>query len=307
MILFVTIPAYNEAKTITEVIKSIPKKIKGIKTVKILVWSDGSTDQTVALAKKAGADFVFASKRNLGLAKTFDLATKKAVELGANIVVNTDADNQYDQKQIPLLLEPILQNRADIVNGDRQVAKLAHMSWPKKYGNQLGSWIIRLLTGIKISDASSGFRSYTKEAINSFNLISSHTYTHETLIQAVFKDLTIKEMPITFKQRTSGGSRLIGSVWSHIKKSGSTIVRTILMYKAFKYLLSLGLLIMAIGIFGVCRFLYFVFQGNGGGHIQSLIISSIFLSIGFNTILMGVIADLISINRNMFKHSENII
>lgn len=303
MNLFITIPAYNEAKTITQVINSIPKKIKGIKAIKILVWSDGSTDQTVNIAKKAGADFVFASKRNLGLAKTFDLATKKAVELGADIIVNTDADNQYDQKQIPLLVEPILQNLADIVNGDRQVAKLAHMPWPKKYGNQLGSWTIRLLTGLKINDASSGFRAYSREAIQNFNLISSHTYTHETLIQAVFNDLTIKEIPITFQARTSGGSRLIGSVWSHIKKSGATIVRTILMYKAFKYLLSLGLFIMVIGFFGVCRFLYFVFQGNGGGHIQSLVISSIFLSIGFNTILMGVVADLIAINRKVYREN----
>lgn len=300
MKLFITIPAYNEDKTITEVIKSIPKKIKGIKSIKILVWSDGSTDQTVTIAKKAGADFVFASKRNLGLAKTFYLATKKAVELGADLIVNTDADNQYDQKQISLLIEPILKNQADIVNGDRQIATLAHMPLPKKYGNQLGSWTIRLLTGLKINDASSGFRAYTKEAINSFNLISSHTYTHETLIQSVFKDLTIKEVPITFKARTSGESRLIGSVWPHIKKSGATIVRTILMYKAFKYLLTLGFLIMALGLFGVTRFLYFVLLGDGGGHIQSLIIASILISIGFNTILMGVIADLISINRKIF-------
>ena len=299
MILFVTIPAYNEAKTVTNVIKSIPKKIKGIKTIKILVWSDGSIDQTVNLAKKAGADFVFSSKHNLGLAKTFDLVTKKAVELGADIVVNTDADNQYDQKQIPMLIEPILNDKADIVNGDRQVATLAHMPWPKKYGNQLGSWTIRLLTGLKINDASSGFRAYTKEAIKSFNLISSHTYTHETLIQAVFKDLTVKEVAITFKARTSGGSRLIGNVWSHIKKSGATIIRTILMYKAFKYLLTLGLFIMTLGSFGIIRFLYFVLQGNGGGHIQSLIIASILISIGFNTILMGVIADLIAINRKL--------
>jgi len=177
MTLFVTIPAYNEAQTIAQVIKSIPKKIKGIKTIKILVWSDGSTDQTVNLAKKAGADFVFASKRNLGLAKTFDLATKKAVELGADLIVNTDGDNQYDQQQIPLLIEPIVRGKADIVNGDRQVASLTHMPWPKKYGNQLGSWTIRFLTGLKINDASSGFRAYTKEAINSFHLISSHTYT----------------------------------------------------------------------------------------------------------------------------------
>lgn len=297
MKLFVIIPAYNEAKTIVQVIKSIPKKITGIKSIKILVWSDGGTDQTVALAKQAGADYVFESKRNLGLAKTFNLASKKAVELGADIIVNTDGDNQYNQKQIPLLLKDILIGKADIVNGDRQVAKLEHMPWPKKYGNQVGSWTIRLLTGLKLNDASSGFRAYTKEAIESFNLISSHTYTHETIIQAVFNDLTIAEVPITFKKRTSGGSRLIASVWSHIKKSAATIIRTILMYKAFKYLLTVGLLIMAVGLFGVIRFLYFFFQADGGGHIQSLVIASIFISIGFNTILIGVIADLISINR----------
>lgn len=303
MKLFVIIPAYNEAKTISKVIQSIPKKIKGIKTIRTLVWSDGSSDQTVAIAKQAGADFIFESKRNLGLAKTFNLASKKAVELGADIVVNTDGDNQYDQQEIPLLLEPILQGQADIVNGDRQVNKLEHMPWPKKYGNQLGSFVIRLLTGLKLNDASSGFRAYTKEAIESFNILSSHTYTHETIIQAVFKDLTIAEVPVTFKKRTTGGSRLISNVWSHIKKSGATIIRTILMYKAFKYLLTLGLIIMAIGMCGVLRFLYFVFQGSGGGHIQSLIIASIFISIGFNTILMGVVADLISINRKTFKRT----
>lgn len=297
MYLIVTIPAFNEEATIDKVIKSIPKRIPGIKKVKVLVWDDGSTDKTAQIAKKAGADFIFFSKKNLGLARTFDLATTKAVELGADIIVNTDADNQYDQAEIPKLIKPILAGKADVVNGNRQVEKLDHMPSAKKFGNMLGSWVIRLLTGLRIQDASSGFRAYTRGAIKSLTIFSNHTYTHETLIQASYKGLLVTETIVKFKKRRQGQSKLITSVWSHIKKSSSTIVRTILMYKAFKLLVGLGILIILIGFLGIARFLYFYLYGDGSGHVQSLIMSSIFISVGFNTLLLGVIADLIGVNR----------
>jgi len=299
--LFVTIPAYNEEKTLPDVIKSIPGKIKGIRKVKIIVWSDGSTDKTASVAKKSGADYVFESKKNLGLAKTFDLITQKAVELGADIVVNTDADNQYDQREIAKLIKPILAGKADIVSGDRQVEGLTHMPASKKWGNIIGSWTIRMLSGLSVKDASSGFRAYTKEAINSFNLLSTHTYTHETLIQAANKDLVVVEVPIKFKKRKTGGSRLISGVFPHIKKSMATIIRTILMYKAFKFFVVMGVMTLLVATLLVGRFLYFYSLGDGSGHIQSLIIASILFSLGFNVILIGVIADLISINRKLME------
>lgn len=294
MNLFITIPAYNEEKTIAQVIESIPKKIKGIKKVEVLVWDDGSTDKTMAVAKKAKANHIFSNKKNLGLAKTFDRATKKAVELGADIVVNTDADNQYDQKEIVKLIKPILDNKADMVNGDRQVHTLPHMPWQKKYGNILGSWTIRMLSGVKLNDASSGFRAYNKEAILSFDLLSSHTYTHETIIQAAFKDLMIYEIPVTFKKRGEGKSKLISSVWGHIKKSGITITRTILMYKSFQIIFSIGLILILIGLVGLSRFLFFFFILGNDSKIYSLLFSMLFFLFGTNLIAIGLLSDQIS-------------
>jgi glycosyltransferase involved in cell wall biosynthesis len=301
MKLIVTIPAYNEEKSIGEVIKSIPNKITGIDEIEILVWDDGSTDKTIQTAKKAGADYVFSNKKNLGLAKTFRKMLSKAVELNADIVVNTDADNQYDQQEIPKLIKQILDGRADMVLGNRQVEQLDHMPTSKKYGNIIGSWTIRLLSGADIKDASTGFRAFTKECISKFILLSPHTYTHETIIQAVNKDMTIAEIPVVFKKRTAGQSRLITGIWPHVKKSASTIIRSILMYKAFKVLVSLGLVIIVVGILGGLRFLYFFITGNGAGHVQSLIFSSILINLGFITLIMGLLADLISINRQLIE------
>lgn len=303
MKLIVTIPAYNEEETIADVIKSIPRKIKGIKKVEVLVWSDGSTDETVKLAKKAKADHVFQSKRNLGLARTFDLATTKAVELGADIIVNTDADNQYDQNEIPLLIKPILAGEADIVNGNRQVEKLEHMPTSKKYGNMLGSWVIRMLTGLTIQDASSGFRAYTAEAIKDLRILSDHTYTHETLVQTAHSNLTITEIPVVFKARhkKTGQSRLISNVFTHISKSAVTIIRTILMYKALRVMTMLGALELLLSVVIGARFLWFWLQGAGSGHIQSLILGSMLLTLGITTMMIGVLADLISINRRMIS------
>lgn len=301
MKLIVTIPAYNEEKTIGKVIKSIPRRIKGVSKVEILVINDGSKDKTEKEAKKAGADYILSHKINRGLAQTFADGMQEALKHGADIIVNTDADNQYKQEEIPKLIEPILKRKADMVIGNRQVEKLNHMPLAKKYGNIIGSWTIRILTGCNVRDASTGFRAFTRECAQKFNLISSHTYTHETIIQAVNKDLVIAEVPVKFKKRTSGSSRLISGIWSHIKKSAATIIKAILMYKAFKVLVTLGLFIMSLGILGGLRFLYFFFTGNGAGHVQSLILSSILISIGFTTCVMGILADLISINRKIIE------
>lgn len=299
MHIIITIPSYNEEKTLPEVIQSVPRKISGFTKVEVLVWDDGSSDGTYEAAKKAGAEHVFKNKKNLGLAKTFSKATRKAVELGADVVVNTDADNQYDQSEIEKLTAPILKLGAEMVNGDRQVLTLDHMPFSKKYGNILGSWVVRKLTGVQLNDASSGFRAYTAETICKFHIYSNHTYTHETIIQAAFGDVFIHEVPVTFKERLGGSSesRLISSVWSHVKKSASTIMRTILMYKALKFFGTIGTVMSVLGALGILRFLIFALHGDGGGHVQSLVISSVLITFGLTTLMMGVLADLIAINR----------
>ncbi len=300
--LFITIPAFNEEKSIAAVIKSIPKKIPGISSIKILVWSDGSLDNTATVASEAGADYVFNSPRNFGLAYTFDQASKKAIELGADIVVNTDADNQYDQKEILNLVKPILDNKADIVSGDRQIATLSHMPNSKKYGNMIGSWVIRNLSESNIQDASSGFRAYNKKAIQLFRIFSRHTYTHETLIQAVYGGLSVIEVPVTFKKRSSasGQSRLIGDVISHILKSGLTIVRTILMFRALRLMLILGSIELFFALILSLRYLYLLLVLNVGvGHTQSLILASMLFTMSLISYLLGIIADLIAVNRKI--------
>ena len=202
--IIVIIPAYNEEKTIAKVIAEIPRKINDTAIVKVLVIDDGSIDRTVEVSKQAGADFILRNPTNLGLAQTFQKGIDKAVELGADIIVNTDADFQYNQTEIPKLIRPILYGEADIVSGNRQVEGLTHMSASKKYGNILGSKVVKWSAGYEIKDASSGFRAYSREAALRLFVISKHTYTHETLIQAARNKLRILEVPIEFRKRKHG-------------------------------------------------------------------------------------------------------
>lgn len=301
--LYIQIPCLNEAETIDKVIKAIPRKeLKNLGLdVKILVIDDGSLDKTSQKAKHAGADFVLRHKKTLGLGKTFADGVNYSLENGADLIVNTDGDNQYDQKEIVKIVKPIIKNQADMVIGDRQIGKLEFMPIGKKIGNQIGSWAIRFLTGLNIPDASSGFRAITCALAREFNLQSNHTYAHETIIQASNKGALILSVPIAFKKRISGRSRLVNGVFEHIKKSSVTIIRAVLTYKAFKYLMIIGLTIILIGTLGVLRFLYFFFTGDGTGHIQSLVLSSVLINLGFITVVLGIIADLISINRRMLE------
>lgn len=301
--LFIQIPCLNEAETIEKVIKDIPKKeLENLGLdVKILVIDDGSLDKTSQKAKHAGADFVLRHKKTLGLGKTFADGLNYSLENGADMIVNTDGDNQYDQKEIVKIVKPILEERADMVLGDRQIKRLKFMSKIKKIGNQIGSWTIRLLTDLNVRDASSGFRAFSRKLAVKFNLQSAHTYTHETIIQAANFGAIIVDIPITFRKRISGESRLVSGILDHIKRSSVTIIRAVLTYKAFKYLTTIGLTIILIGALGVLRFLYFFFFGNGTGHIQSLVLSSVLINLGFIMVVLGIIADLISVNRRMLE------
>lgn len=302
--LIVQIPAYNEEKSIQDVIKEIPKKIKGIDKVEILVIDDGSKDNTAKAAKDAGADYVIRNTKNQGLAFTFQRGLNEALKLGADIIVNTDADFQYDQREIPQLIQPILDGKADIVSGNRKVETLDHMIPAKKYGNILGSKVVKMSAGYDIIDASSGFRAYSKEAALRLFVMSKHTYTHETLIQAGRKNLKVIEVPVTFRKR-DGHSKLIKSVGSHIKKSMTTIVRNTLMYNSLRFFSYLGISLVILGLIPFIRwYLLSYIILDGGNHIQSLLVGMMLIVFGGFSILIGLISDIIAINR---KHLEEIL
>ncbi|MDD5627213.1 MAG: glycosyltransferase family 2 protein [Patescibacteria group bacterium] len=297
--LIVIIPAYNEEKTIGRVITEIPRQIQGISEVLVLVSDDGSTDHTVEEARASGADFVI-SHPNAGLAFNFKIALEEALKSDADIIVNIDADAQYNSQEIPCLVRPILQNRAEIVLGDRQVAKLKHMPFGNKYGNILGSWFIRRLLNLNIIDASTGFRAFSREAALRLSVMTRHTYTHETLIQAADQGLKMVQIPIEFRRR-AGHSRLISNLRSHIVKTGLTIIRTFTVYKPLRVMLSLGLILFLVGFAFIVRFFYFWIVAEGQGHIQSLIIASVFMMIGFQTIVLGLVASAIGWSRKMME------
>jgi len=299
MKLIVIIPAYNEEETIAQVIKEIPKKIEEITEIKVFVINDGSTDNTKQVAINAGADKVFSNKTNLGLALTFQRGIDQALAHGADIIVNTDADKQYNQLEIPKLIKPILEKKADMVIGDRQVKKLEFMKPGNKYGNLLGSWVLRKLTKSNVIDASSGFRALSRDTALKLNILFDHTYTHETIIQAVFNKLAIENVPIEFRRREAGKSKLIQSLFKHIKNSSLIILRTILIYKPLKTLFYAGVIIIIPGILIGLRFLYYFIFTDESGKIQSLLLGTLIILIGFFTIVLGLIGDLIAKNRKL--------
>ncbi len=297
--LIIIIPAYNEERTIAAVIENIPRKIEGLCYVEVLLIDDGSTDQTISNARRAGVDQVICG-RHQGLARTFKKGLEEALKRNADFIVNLDADGQYAPQELTKIVQPLLESRADIVSGNRQIEKLRHMPPMKKLANTLGSFFIRLTTGLEVKDASSGFRAFTKEAALHLNILSDHTYTHETLIQAAANRLKVEEIPIKFLPRRDK-SRLIKSLFDHIRKSSLTILRSLLMYHSLRiFVLSGGLLLLTGVLFGI-RYLYFFFGGDPEGHVQSLILSSILISSGFTTIILGILADLTALNRKLIE------
>lgn len=300
MKLIVLIPCFNEEKTLPLVVKSIPRKIKGVDKVEILVVNDGSTDKTVEVAKKVGVDYILNNKGNKGLAKSFAAGLEKALELGADIIVNTDGDNQYPQKDIPRLIEPILSGRAEIVIADRQTSKIKHFSPFKKFCQKLGSWMVGFLAGMKIPDAVSGFRAYSKDAAMQLNIVTEFSYAIETIIQATKKKIPIAFIKINTNPKTRE-SRLFKNSWQHIKKSAATMIRVFTMYEPLKTFSFIAIIFIIPGLLLGIRFLYFFFAHAAGGHIQSLILASILLILGFQIFLIGLVADLIANNRKLIE------
>lgn len=298
MKLAVTIPAYNEEKNLANVIQEIPREISGISKVEVIVISDGSSDRTVEVARETGADVVINRKYNLGLAKTFRQGIETALKRGADIIVNTDGDNHYNQSRIPELIAPIVRKKANIVIGGRVIKKLEGMIPVKKYGNMIGSWIVCKLAGVKYMDASTGFRAYDREAALKLNVLSDHTYTHETFFQAADDKLKIVEVPI-LARKVNRKSRLIKSVPKHIARSMVVILRTMVLFKPLRVFFTLGLIVFGIGAIFVIRFLYFYFTSRGEGHIQSLILAGALMMIGVLIGVMGLIASAIGWSRKM--------
>jgi glycosyltransferase involved in cell wall biosynthesis len=297
MKLVVQIPCLNEAETLPLVLKSIPKKIAGIDEIIILVIDDGSTDETVAVARKLGVKHFVHHVSNQGLGRAFHDGVLKALELGADILVNTDGDNQYPQARIPDLVEPILKLQADIVIADRQTQQIKHFSPTKKVLQRIGSIVVNTAAGTTLPDAVSGFRAYSRESLFRLNTMTRFSYCTETIIQASYKGLHITSIPIDTNPKLRE-SRLFHSTSEHIRKSAITIIRAYVMYKPYILFGYLGGLLFLIGLVPFARFIqYDIDTGTTKGHIQSLLVGSLLMIAAFLCLVLNVIADLIRINR----------
>lgn len=294
MKVFVMVPAHNEELSLSNLIREI-RKVSG--DYKILVIDDGSRDNTYKIAKNE-AHYAIKNKKNLGLAQSFKIGLEECLRLNADVIVNFDADNQYNSKEIPKIIQPILDGKADVVLTDRRVLSLKHMPFGKKYGNLLSTFVTRLVSNYPVKDAQSGFRAFSRESALKLNIFSNYTYVQETIIQAVEKKLKIVQIPCEFRER-DGKSRLIrGSILGYAKKAGLTIIRTFVQYKPLRALLTLSLFPIFFGLLLGLRFLYFFSLGDRG-HVQSLVLAAILLIIGFQLIVLAFIADSMGANRKI--------
>ena len=302
MKLIIQIPCLNEEKTLPLVIRDLPKKIDGISKIETLIIDDGSTDRTSHVARELGVDHIIQLASNHGLAHAFMVGLDTALKLGANIIVNTDGDNQYNGCDVPKLIKPILENKAEIVVGDREVEKIKHFSLTKIFLQKLGSWVVRQLSGTSIPDVTSGFRAYSKETAMQINIVSKFSYTIESIIMAGKKNIPITHVAIRTNEKLRD-SRLFKSTWGYLKNSIATIVRIYAMYEPLKVFSYIGGTSFFLGFILGCRYLYFFIVESTAGHVQSLILSAILIIVGFQIILIGLLADLISINREYIENS----
>jgi glycosyltransferase involved in cell wall biosynthesis len=300
MKVIVQIPCYNEEATLAETLAEIPRRIPGVDQVEILIVDDGSTDRTVEVAREHGVDHVVRHRMNQGLASAFRTGLDACLRRGADVIVNTDADNQYSGADVPRLIAPILERRADVVVGDRQTDRIEHFSWVKKKLQRVGSWVVRSLSRVEVPDAVSGFRALSRQAALKTNILTSFSYTIEMLVQAGKKRMSVASVPVTVNPRTRE-SRLYTSVLEFIQRSVVTLVRSYAMYQPLKVFVAIGAVLMLAGALPVLRFLYFYFHGDGSGHVQSLVIAGVLLTMGFMAFLVGLVADLIAFNRQLLE------
>jgi glycosyltransferase involved in cell wall biosynthesis len=301
MKLIIQIPCLNEAATLPATLADLPRVVPGIDEIEVLVIDDGSRDGTAAVAQAHGVDHIIRFRQPKGLAAAFMAGIDAALKAGADIIVNTDADNQYAGRDISRLVAPLLAGDADMVIGDRNIRDVPHMSWTKKRLQRLGSWAVRLVSNTKVPDTTSGFRAYTREAALRMTIVSDFSYTLESIINAGKRRMSIAHVDVATNPRTRP-SRLFNSVWGYLKESGATIVRIYTMHEPLKVFTYLGSATFLVGFVIAMRFVYsYLMYGYEPGKIQSLILSAVLMIVGFQVVLIGFLADAISGLRRLIE------
>lgn len=300
MKLIIQIPCYNEAETLEIALNDLPRRIDGIDEIEYLIINDGSKDNTVEVARNWGVHYIVNFKQNRGLAKGFMAGVSECLRQGADIIVNTDADDQYAGSDIEKLVRPILDCKADIVIGERPIDQTEHFSPLKKKLQHLGSWVVRKASATDIPDAPSGFRAYSREAALHLNVVNEYTYTLEQIVQAGRNHMAIMSVPIHTNKELRP-SRLFSSMFGYIKKSVLTIIRSYIMYKPLRFFIGLGFIPLILGLAIGIRYIVLLCMGAGQGNIQSLILCSLLIMIGVLIMVLGMLADTIAANRKMIE------
>jgi glycosyltransferase involved in cell wall biosynthesis len=300
MKLIIQIPCYNEAQTLPATLAVLPKTLPGLEQIEILVIDDGSTDDTSAVARAQGVEHILRLNGNQGLARAYMAGLSEAIRLGADIILNTDADNQYDARYIPDLLQPILQGQADMVIGCRPIQAIKHFSVFKRFLQSLGSRVVSLLSRTPVKDAPSGFRALTRDAALRLNVFNSFTYTLETLIQAGQSNLRIVNIPVAVNPPTRP-SRLVKNIFQYVNRSIMVMLNAFIIYKPVNIFSLLALAFLLPGTVLGIRYLVFMFVGEGRGHVQSVIVAAVFIICGIFMLAIGIMAHLLSINRRLLE------
>lgn len=305
MKVIIQICCYNEEDSLPETLKALPKKLDGINDIEVLIINDGSLDRTAKVAEEHGVDHIISFKKNQGLARSFMAGLNACLKFGADIIVNTDADNQYNAGDIPTLIQPILDGKADMVIGARPISRIKNFTFAKKILQKIGSWLVRRASRTTVGDAPSGFRAISQNSALKLNVFNNFTYTHETIIQAGQKNMVVVSVPVRVNEKGSQRpSRLFKSVPAYVARSLIAILRMVVVYRPFRFFLTLGLIFFLAGFIFGARYIYLWMTGEGGGHVQSVILAGVLIGVGFQMTLVAFIADLLGVNRKLLEEIQ---